>query len=228
MLRNPTKYTTLMASLPYLGELFQAQQTPLSRLKLEERLKLLTEEDDARLRQILDLIHWHSLPLTRTDAEIVAAAERFFQQVKNPLLREVVEFRLELHTVVAALRRRHRGESSPPVSTTWGYGRWVKHIERHWAEPAFRLQGVFPWVLEANQLLLNDESVALQRLLFGYVWHRLSLLGTGHYFDFEAVVLYVLRWDLIDRWVRYDGEAAVERFKRLVDAAIREVDQAFA
>ena len=228
MLRNPTKYTTLMASLPYLGELFQAQQTPLSRLKLEERLKLLTEEDDARLRQILDLIHWHSLPLTRTDAEIVAAAERFFQQVKNPLLREVVEFRLELHTIVAALRRRHRGESSPPVGTTWGYGRWVKHIERHWAEPAFRLQGVFPWVLEANQLLLSDESVALQRLLFGYVWHRLSLLGTGHYFDFEAVVLYVLRWDLIDRWVRYDGEAAVERFKHLVDTAIGEVDQAFA
>ena len=228
MLRNPTKYTTLMASLPYLGELFQAQQTPLSRLKLEERLKLLTEEDDALLQQILDLIHWHYLPLTRTDAEIIAAAERFFQQVKNPLLREVVEFRLELHTIVAALRRRHRGESSPPVGTTWGYGRWVKHIERHWAEPAFRLQGVFPWVLEANQLLLSDESVALQRLLFGYVWHRLSLLGTGHYFDFEAVVLYVLRWDLIDRWVRYDGEAAVERFKHLVDAAIREVDQAFA
>lgn len=228
MLRNPTKYTTLMASLPYLGELFQAQQTPLSRLKLEERLKLLTEEDDALLQQILDLIHWHYLPLARTDAEIVAAAERFFQQVKNPLLREVVEFRLELHTIVAALRRRHRGESSPPVGTTWGYGRWVKHIERHWAEPAFRLQGVFPWVLEANQLLLSDESVALQRLLFGYVWHRLSLLGTGHYFDFEAVVLYVLRWDLIDRWVRYDGEAAVERFKHLVYAAIREVDQAFA
>ena len=228
MFKNPTKYTTLMASLPYLGELFQAQQTPLSRFKLEARLKMLSEKDTALLQQIQDLIRWHYLPIERTDAEITAAAERFFQQVKNPLLREAVEFRLELHTIVAALRRRKRGEAAPPAGEPWGYGRWVRHIERHWVEPTFRLQGVFPWVVEANRLLLADESVALERLLFGYVWHRLGQLGAGHYFDFEAVVIYVLRWDLIDRWVRYDGEAAVERFRNLVDAGIGKFDKVFA
>ena len=217
-----------MASLPHLGELFKSQQTPLSRFKLEERLKLLSEEDTKLLRQIQDLIRWHYLPIERTDAEIVAAAERFFQQVKNPLLREAVEFRLELHTIVAALRRRKHGEDVPSGRQAWGYGRWVRHIERHWADPAFRLQGVFPWVPEANRLLQANDSVALERLLFGYVWHRLGLLGTGHYFDFEAVVIYVLRWDLIDRWVRYDGEAAVERFRNLVDAGIGKFDKIFA
>ena len=228
MFNNPNKYATLMASLPYLGELFKAQQTPLSRFKLEERLKLLTEEDGATLKQILDLIRWHFLPIERTDAEIVAAAERFFQQVKNPLLREAVGFRLELHTIVAALRRRKRGEEAPSAGTPWGYGRWVRHIERNWTDPTFRLQGVFPWVAEANRLLQTDESVALERLLFGYVWRRLGQLGEGHYFDFEAVVIYVLRWDLIDRWVRYDGEAAVEGFRTLVDSGIGDFDKVFA
>ncbi|NER81683.1 MAG: DUF2764 family protein [Leptolyngbya sp. SIO1D8] len=222
------KYVTLMASLPYLGELFEAQQTPLSRFKLEARLKMLSQEDAALLQQIQDLIRWYYLPIERTDAEIVAAAERFFQQVKKPLLREVVAFRLELHTIVAALRRRKRGEETPPVGECWGYGRWVNHIERHWTEPAFQLQGIFPWLLEAYQLLYANESVALERLLFSYVWQRLGQLGAGHYFDFEAVVIYVQRWDLIDRWVRYDGEAAVERFRSLVDAGIGEFNQLFA
>lgn len=217
-----------MASLPYLGELFQAQQTPLSRLKLEARLKMLSDEDAALLQQIQALIRWHYLPLEGTDAAIVAAAERFFQQVQNPLLRETVAFRLELHTLVAALRRRQQGEDVPPIGASWGYGRWVKHIERHWTEPTFQLQGVFPWLPEAHQLLHTEETVALERLLFSYVWHRLGQLGAGHYFDFEAVVIYVLRWDLIDRWVRYDGEAAVERFKTLVDAGIGEFSQVCA
>ncbi|MEM7062323.1 MAG: DUF2764 family protein [Cyanobacteria bacterium P01_B01_bin.77] len=221
------QYVTLMASLPHLGELFEAQQTPLSRFKLEARLKMLSEEDTARLQQIQSLIRWNHLPISRTDAEIIAAAEQFFQQVKNPILREIVAFRLELHTIVAALRRRQRGEKSAP-GKPWGYGRWVQHIERHWTEPAFRLQGSFPWLLEAQQLLHDDESVALERLLFSYVWNRLGQLGADHYFDFEAVVIYVLRWDLIDRWVRYDGPSAVERFKQLVDAGMGEFDQLFA
>ncbi|MEO0397213.1 MAG: DUF2764 family protein [Cyanobacteria bacterium P01_A01_bin.137] len=221
------QYVTLMASLPYLGELFEAQQTPLSRLKLEARLKMLSEEDTSRLHQIQSLIRWHHLPISQTDAEIIAAAEEFFQQVKNPILREVVAFRLELHTIVAALRRRKRGEKSAP-GEPWGYGRWVQHIERYWSEPDFRLQGNFPWLLEAQQMLHDDESVALERLLFSYVWTRLGQLGADHYFDFEAVVIYVLRWDLIDRWVRYDGPLAVERFKHLVDTGMGEFDQLFA
>lgn len=97
------QYVTLMASLPYLGDLFEAQQTPLSRFKLEARLKMLSEEDASRLHQIQSLIRWHHLPISQTDAEIITAAEQFFQQVKNPLLREVVAFRLELNTIGRSL-----------------------------------------------------------------------------------------------------------------------------
>ena len=43
-----------------------------------------------------------------------------------------------------------------------------------------------------------------------------------HDFDFEAVVYYVLRWSLVDRWSRYDAEAAAVRFAELLDAAIAE------
>ena len=223
-----TRYITLISSLPHLGNLFGAKQPPISRLKLESRLKDLREEDAVLLSRIEDLVHWSHLPMERTDTQIVAGAKRFFQEVRNPILREAVESRLELHTVVAALRRRHRGENAPPPGESWGYGRWVSYIEGHWTEPGFRLEGAFPWVLEANRLLSANESVALERLLFGAVWDKLGRLGEGHYFDFEALVLYVLRWNLADRWSRYEGEAAVERFRTLVDSGIEKFTDVFA
>ena len=217
-----------MSALPHLGNLFGTKQTPISRLKLEARLKMLREEDALLLRRIEELVHWSYLPMERSDAEIAASAKSFFEQVSNPTLRAAVESRLELHTVVAALRLRQRGESAPSPGTSWGYGRWVNYIERHWSEPGFRLEGAFPWVLEANRLLSTNESVALERLLFEVVWDKLGRLGEGHYFDFEAVVLYVLRWNLADRWSRYQGEAAVQRFRTLVDSGIEKFTDVFA
>ncbi len=223
-----TRYITLMSALPHLGNLFGTKQTPISRLKLEAQLKMLREEDALLLRRIEELVHWSYLPMERSDAEIAASAKSFFEQVSNPILRAAVESRLELHTVMAALRRRQRGESAPSPVTSWGYGRWVNYIERHWSEPGFRLEGAFPWVLEANRLLSTNESVALERLLFEVVWDKLGRLGEGHYFDFEAVVLYVLRWNLADRWSRYEGEAAVKRFRTLVDSGLEKFTDVFA
>ena len=221
------QYVTLMASLPPLGQLFGTKEVSISRLKLDNRLKMLREKDALLLQQIENLVHWSYLQMEQTDAQIVAAAKRFFEEVHNPILRETVESRLELHTIVAALRRRKRGDSAPLPEDSWGYGRWVGYIERHWTESTFRLEGMFPWILEANRLLNANDSVALERLLFGVVWNKLGNLGEGHHFDFEAVVIYVLRWNLVDRWCRYEGEAAVERFRIMVDSGIEKFTNVF-
>jgi hypothetical protein len=131
-----------------------------------------------------------------------------------------VQFRLEFRTVVAALRRRRRGERAPRPGVPWGYGRWVAHIERYWTEPGYRLERIFPWVHEAHRLMNADETQELERLLLGVVWEHLNRVGEEHYFDFEAVVMYVLRWHLIDRWTRYDGSAAVSRFREMIESGL--------
>ena len=222
-----TRYITLMSSLPHLGNLFGTKQTPISRLKLEERLKMLSEKDAILLNQIASLIAWQQQPMERTDGEFVTEAQHFFQQLGNPTLRKILEYRLNLRTIIAALRRRHRGENNPP-QRPWGIGAWVNYIERHWSEPGFRLEGMFPWVLEANRLLNANDSVGLERLQFQVNWKMLEQLEAGHYFDFEAVVIYLMRWSLVDRWTRYDGEAAVKRFRTLVDSGIEKFTDVFA
>lgn len=210
------KYVTLMSSLPPIGQLFASKQTPISRLQLEERLKLLDEEDTTRLKRIVNLIAWSHQPLERTDSQFVAEANLFLAEVRNPTLQEIITYRLNIRTILAALRRRYRGESEPPDDQAWGVGSWVKYIERHWHEPGFRLEVMFPWVTQANQLLNSNDSIGLERLQFELNWKMLDRLGAQHYFDFEAVVIYLMRWSLVDRWTRYNPEVALQQFRQLV------------
>lgn len=210
----------LITSLPYHGPLFGAHQTPLSRLRLNHRLKILEEADAQALQDLSSVLQWIHQSMTVTDAELIERAERFEAAWGEGFLGNILRFRMELRTLYTALRRRRRGETSPPVGKRWGYGRWVRHIERYWNEPGFRLQRVYPWVNEAERLIEARDSLGLERLLLGIVWDYLTRISEGHEFDFEAVVIYVLRWDLIARWSSYDGGRAVKRFDSLVETGL--------
>lgn len=210
----------LITSLPYHGPLFGAHQTPLSRLRLNYRLRILDEADAQALQDLSSVLHWVHQNMSVTDAELIERATRFEAAWGEGFLSDILRFRMELRTVYTALRRRRRGETPPPVGQRWGYGRWVRHIERYWNEPGFRLQQVYPWVNDAEKLIRERDSLGLERLLLGIVWDYLIRISEGHEFDFEAVVIYVLRWDLIARWSSYDGTRAVRRFDKLVDTGM--------
>lgn len=216
---NP-RYTALMASLPPLGGLFEARSPAISRLRLLNRLSLLHPDD----RRVLDLttdflsqsIRDPALTGGPEDAALLEQARHLFQQVRNPLLRRLVAHRLDLRTIVAALRRRHRGESEPPRGEPWGFGPWVAPIERRWSEPAFALEAVFPWIPELSGLLEAGDLVGIERLLFAEIWRETDRIALGHHFDFEAVLIYLARWSLVERWSNYDTPAASQRFRQLV------------
>lgn len=209
------RYAMLLTALPDHGTLFGAKQTPLSRIRLSQRLALLEPADAACLDSINQCLNWAQQDPSWSDAQSVAHATRHLRDIVNPFARELVIWRLELRTLVAALRQRRRGEPAPS-GYRWGVGRWLGPIRRQWDDPTFRLEGVFPWLPEANRLLERGDAVGLERLLLDAVWRHLGRLSDGHYFDFEAVIIYVMRWDLVARWTSHDGEAAVERFDALV------------
>jgi hypothetical protein len=219
MSRSP-RYYQLMASLPPLLPLFESEQTPISRLRLEERLGMLTAEDRAELSAITSLTHWHRLAPDADDAHLVALAQRIVPAIRNRELREVLTWRLELRSVVAALRRRHAGLPAPSAGEAWGFGRWVRAVEANWGHPDFQLAGPLPWVPTVRQLMEQDQPYELERTLLGVSWRHHRLAAEGHYFDFEAVVLYVLRWDLVYRWLMYDGKRARQRFEQMTEAAL--------
>ncbi len=223
-----TRYVMLITSLPFHGPLFGARQTPLSRRRLNLRLRILEEADAQALQDLSSVLEWIHQSMNVTDAELVERSERLAAAWGECFLTDILRFRMEMRTLYTALRRRRRGETSPPPVRRWGFGRWVRHIERYWNEPGFRLQRVYPWINQAERMIEARDSLALERLLLGVIWDYLTRISVGHEFDFEAVVIYVLRWDLIARWSSYDGERAVRRFDRLVDAGMGHNRQLFA
>ena len=219
-MKDPNVYIMLMSSLPSPEALFLAKRPPLSRLKLERRLRVLAPEHAWALRLTEKVVHWGDIPLAATDAELVARAKMALREIENETVRLLIRDRLEIRTCMAALRRRLRGEPAPASGTDWGFGRWTRHIARNWTETSFRLDAVFPWLREADKLLKDGESLPLQRLILQQAWKSAKRRKGAHQYDFEAVVVYVLMWNIVDRWGRYDGEKAVERFDRLTEAAL--------
>lgn len=217
---DPNAYVMLISSLPKPEPIFIAKQTPLSRLKLDQRLRVLTPGHAAVLREVEDALRWDHLPIELSDVEVVDRGRKALAQIDNEVLTRIIRDRLEIRTCVAALRRRQRGEAAPSAGTRWGVGRWVNHIARYWTEPTFRLDGVFPWLREADRLLKDGDSMALERLLLQESWQKLVRQAGEHQFDFEAAVIYVLKWNIVNRWTKYNSEAAARRFQDLTEAGL--------
>ena len=212
-------YVTLMASLPALGPMLVARHAPINPIRLQTRLKQLRPEHFAELTAAADLLAWSRLPLTGTDAALARRTRSVIPTLTSPTLAELVRDRMEMRTLVAALRRRHGGQDAP-VDVDWGYGRFVRRIQSGWREPDFGLARNFPWVNAARECLENEESQGLERILLEQAWRLADRVGEGHIFNFEAVALYVARWQLLYRWTKYDAEAAAARFGELVADAL--------
>lgn len=215
------QYVTLIASLPpHIAKLFATRQTPISRLKLNERLEMLEPCHAKDLALIENLVHWDRMPIETTSREMIWRGEQAQDQIENEFVKEIISWRLEMRTIVKALRLRGTGQNAPLAASKWGFGRWLRSIEAHWDEPAFGLDRHFPWLIEASGLLEENNHLALERLLLGQLWDYYGRVAEQHYFDFEAVVVYVLRWDVIDRWSRYNGQRAEQRFGEMLDSAL--------
>ena len=213
-------YVLLLSSLPRLNALFLAKQPPLSRLKLERRLKLLEPEDRESLCLVEHAFDWRQLTMSTSDADVIERGRHAISTIKSRALRNIVRNRLELRTVIAALRRRALGEGPPAGTTPWGFGRWLGRIRRYWTDPGFRLDGVYPWIREADRLITTKDIVALERMILLEAHRLLQRQAQRHIFDLEAVVIYVLKWNIVDRWARANGEAAARRFDDLVSAGL--------
>lgn len=210
-------YYTVVASLPHLPYFATIERLPLSRLRLEQRLRMLDMDESRQIFQAEHLVGWRPSSGTLGSDHLVTHYKNVLQDIKQPVLREFVEYRLDIQTVLAALRIRQAGRDPEQIPGIWGIGRWVKHIEAHWDAADFRLSTVYPWVLEAGNTLAAADAMALDRLLMDTVWRKLSRLGDMSPFGFEAITAFVFKWDILQAWLQRDANAAKQRFQILIE-----------
>lgn len=213
-------YVMLMASLPAIGALLTDRAPPISEARLAERLKALLPEDRDELERIRDVLSWHHLDAREETASFVARANALIASIRGESVRAMLRDRLEIRTLFAALRRRHAGGEAPQRAETWGVGRYMETIRANWSAPDFGLGNLFAWIVPAKQRLEANDHVGLERILLEVAWAAGERHLARHQFDYEAVVHYVARWVLVDRWARYEPVTAAERFTELLDDAL--------
>lgn len=209
-------YYDLVASLPALPYFEDAERNPINRERLRDRLRMLERDDLRTVSRASEFIAWHRQPAGITDAEVVRIAQDFIDSVSSAPLLRMVTYRMDMRTVMAALRRKSRNMERPLYGERWGVGEWTAVIERNWEDPDFKLASVFPWIPAARALMESRDALGLDRLLFGEEWRWVDSLGYGSEFSFEAVLAYLFQWDVLDQWLSYDAAAAEKRFENLV------------
>lgn len=216
------KYTMLVTSLPaHKNKVFDEKQIPLSRIQLNKRLALLDEKDAADLLKIEQLLHWSHI---KTDINQVFVNETIdsINSINNDFIKNIIIWRLELRIILAALRMRHQGQKTLPVKKIFGFDYWYFMMSKYWHQPDLGLAKQLSWLPEANKLLIANKSLQLEKFLFSVVWDHYRQVSLGHYFNFEAVIIYILRWDIIDRWTSYDKEIAIQRFNELIETELQD------
>ena len=233
MKNNPSKYYFLLASLPYIPQLFANKQMPISREALEERLNVLDEKEAEALAYLEAVLSGDEFPEGENDEEVTISLEVALSKIKSSLLSSVIRDMFELRSYVALFRRRQRGGECLTRDEIFGFidsKRDREHIELNWEADAFKLEPFMPYLPAINKVLLSGESFELEKLILGLEWNYLTEATRKVSFDFDATALYVLRWDLADRWIKYNNANPAEEFNKLVgleyDRAIENLEKA--
>lgn len=208
-------YFQLIGSLPPLPADFTVNRLPISGPRLEERLRRLPEADRVQIDRLRDLLFWDRQKLALDDKEIARRYEDFLEETSNAVLHDIVTFRMDVRTIIAALRRR-RLDKSPPSEV----GECVSIIRRNWQEPSLGLGARFAWVAKLDRQLMQGEVEEANQLILDVVYTKWSRMASQYQFCFEAIALYVARWDVLDRWVGRNADVGRERLEQLVTEAI--------
>ena len=210
-------YYTLVASLPAMPRHFEVDRVPIAQPRLEKRMEMLRPEDADVVEQLLAFLLWDRQPWDRTDEEVVAHYDEIMSTTRNRLARHIVAFQMEIRTIFSGLRRRRRG-LPPPL---WA-GHWVDHIRKNWEHPEFKLGWQHPWIAEIDPLLGTTDCLRVERIKLNVAWNHWTRLAEQYYFSFEAVLLYLARWEIINRWTSQNAVLGRQRFEQLVTESLNE------
>jgi hypothetical protein len=210
-------YYDLIASLPGLPLHFDVERPPIGQHRLNERLQMLEADDAAVVDQWTNFVHWDRQVLDRTDEDVARSYQRLISEISNSFLLELIRRRMDTRTIIAAVRRRRAGLPAPT-----GLGQWVERIQRDYSHPQFQLQTVYPWIGRFDQLLGEGQALEAQRIVFEFNYRELEELAPTDMFSFEALLIYLARWEIIDRWTSLDQAAGKARFETMITETLGE------
>lgn len=214
-----TEFITIASSLPRLGDSFKIAEPPISKLQLEKRLKLLPAAYASLLFK-LELLVWHSWFKPKYSVLELRTLYHEVHKTDVVLIKDLVDWFLNLRSLIAALRLRQVQQEAPKQPKEEWISTHNQQIIQHWQEPDFGLKALYPWLSTINNVLAQKDSAAIEEFVLTHIWQYLSCQELGHYFDFEHLVIYLLRWDLIQYWSQFNKGTVLQAIDDLCNILI--------
>lgn len=202
-----SNYEYIISSLPYL--------TPGSRYAegrdfsstIEEIRRDLSEKDGALLDFLLD-----GFDPEKLGEDFYCKALRH----RNRFIREYFRFDLNLRNAKVEFLNARLGRA-PGEDVVTGDGAGMDFINDRLDIDLKRFSG---GEFEENQrlaeILLEEDLLEREKKLDDIVWDKINALTVFNYFDIEAVLGYVAKLHIADRWLVLDEQAGREKFAQLV------------
>lgn len=200
-----SNFEYIISSLPYLTRDYKYAEGQGFRTVLDEIRANLSEADTQQLDFLLKGFESESLGADFY-AEALARGNRF--------LREYFRFDLNLRNAKVRYLNRQLGRPLEQDVLT-GQGR---DDDQNLDIDLYRFRGgEFEEARKVEEVLDESDLLARERGLDEVVWEKADNLSTFHYFDLTAVLAYVTKLHIVDRWLALDEEKGRELFVRLVN-----------
>jgi hypothetical protein len=95
-------------------------------------------------------------------------------------------------------------------------------ISRRWSHPDFGLAHRMPWLPQARALLEQDHYLALDELVLTLAWKQLEAIDASATYTLQNVIVYLLKWDILERWVSMNPARAAARFDALIEQVLHD------
>jgi len=200
-----TNFEYIISSLPFLTADFKYAEGEGFEKVLEEIRRDLGEKDNEALDFLLKGFQDKEL-----DANFYAAA------LRHPIkfIREYFRFDLNLRNAKVRYLNRALGREEGQDVITGEGGPEDQDLDID----LYRFHaGEFEESAKVEEALAQADILSREKALDDVCWDTISNLETFHYFDLTAVLAYVCKLHIVDRWLALDQEKGRDLFKRLVN-----------
>ena len=199
-----SNFEYIISSLPYLTADYKYADGQGFQTVLEEIKDNLGEKDTETLDFLLKGFDLNTL-----------GADYYAQALKYPLAFVREYFRFDLNLRNAKVRFLNQALGRPEeMDVVSGKG---TGDEEGLDIDGYRFTGgEFEEELKVHQALESASLLDRERALDNLSWEKIASLETFHYFDLTAVLAYVCKLHIVDRWLALDEEMGRELFRKLV------------
>ena len=199
-----SNFEYIIASLPFLTADYRYADGKGFGDVVAEIRDNLSERDAAEMDFLLQGFEGDTL-----DADFYAAA----LSRGNRFIREYFRFDLNLRNAKVRFLNRALGRA-PEQDLMTGEG---TDDDQDLDIDGYRFRGgEFDEALKVDAILEGSDLLTREKALDDLVWEKVDELSTFHYFDLTAVLAYIAKLHIVDRWLALDEAAGRERFRKLV------------